>query len=61
MNNIMTRVVYIFDKTEGLEELRVLADRIEQKDGWILAIWKDHVIGGVKEEHLKTFYLDVVV
>lgn len=61
MNNIMTRVVYIFDKTEGLEELRVLADRIEQQNGWILAIWKDHVIGGVKEEHLKAFYLDVVV
>lgn len=61
MNNIMTRVVYIFDKTEGFEELRVLADRIEQKNGWILAIWKDHVIGGVKEEHLKAFYLDIVV
>lgn len=59
MECVMTRVVYIFNTGE-LEELRVLADRIEQKNGWVLAIWKDHVIGGVKEEYLKAFCLEAV-
>lgn len=56
----MTRVVYVFDNTEGQTELRVLADSIEQRSGWVLAIWKNHIIGGVKEEYLKAFYLELV-
>lgn len=49
--------VYIFNNTEGITELKVLADSIEQRNGWVLALWKNEVIGGVKEEYLKAFYL----
>lgn len=49
--------VYIFNNTEGITELKVLADGIEQRNGWVLALWKNEVIGGVKEEYLKAFYL----
>lgn len=49
--------VYIFNNTEGITELQVLADSIEQRNGWVLALWKNEVIGGVKEEYLKAFYL----
>ena len=51
--------VYVFDTDEGITELKVLADSIEQRNGWILALWHNHVIGGVKEEYLKAFYLKV--
>ena len=60
MEDIMSRVVYVFNNTEGQTELRVLADSIEQRNGWVLAIWKNQIIGGVKEEHLKAFCLEVV-
>lgn len=53
------RLVYLFDTTEGLAELRVLADSVEQRNGWVLAVWNNQVIGGAKEEHLKAFYMDV--
>jgi hypothetical protein len=53
------RLVYLFDTTEGLSELRVLADSVEQRNGWVLAVWNNQVIGGVKAEHLKAFYMDV--
>lgn len=53
------RLVYLFDTTEGMAELRVLADSVEQRNGWVLAVWNNQVIGGVKEEHLKAFYMDV--
>lgn len=52
------RLVYVFDTTEGLTELRVLADSVEQRNGWVLAIWRNQVTGGVKKEHLKAFYLE---
>ena len=52
------RLVYVFDTTEGLTELRVLADSVEQRNGWVFAIWRNQVTGGVKEEHLKAFYLE---
>lgn len=51
--------VYVFDTDEGITELKVLADSIEQRNGWILALWHNQVIGGVKEEYLKAFYLKV--
>ena len=60
MEDIMTRVVYVFNNTEGQTELRLMADSIEQRNGWVLAIWKNQIIGGVKEEYLKAFYLEVV-
>ena len=50
-------VVYVFNNTEGVTELKVVANNIEQKNGWILALWENMVVGGVKEEHLKAFYL----
>lgn len=49
--------VYVFDTDEGVTELKVLADSIEQRNGWVLALWRNQVIGGVKEECLKAFYL----
>lgn len=59
MEDKILRLVYVFDTTEGLTELRVLADSVEQRNGWILAICHNQVTGGVKEEHLKAFYLEV--
>ena len=50
-------VVYIFNNTEGITELIVSADSIEQRNGWVLALWNNQVVGGAKEEHLKAFYL----
>lgn len=52
-------IVYVFNNTEGLTELRILADSIEQRNGWVLAFWRNQMVGGVKEEHLKAFYLKV--
>ena len=52
-------IVYVFNNTEGLTELRILADSIEQRNGWVLAFWRNQMVGGVKEEHLKAFYLEV--
>lgn len=57
MGNTILEAVYVFNNTEGITELRVPADSIEQRNGWILAIWNDKVIGGVKEEYLRAFYL----
>ena len=58
MEDKALRLVYVFDTTEGLTELIVLADSVEQRNGWVLAIWCNQVVGGVKEEHLKAFYLE---
>ena len=58
MENNKLHVVYVFDATDGTAELRVLADSVEQRNGWVLAIWRNQVIGGVKEEYLKAFYLE---
>lgn len=52
-------IVYVFNNTEGLTELRILADSIEQRNGWVLAFYNNQMVGGVKEEHLKAFYLEV--
>lgn len=57
MGNTILEAVYVFNNTEGITELRVPADDFEQRNGWILALWNDKVIGGVKEEYLKAFYL----
>lgn len=57
MENTILEAVYVFNNTEGITELRVLADDIEQRNGWVLAFWNDKVVGGVKEEYLKAFYL----
>lgn len=52
-------VVFIFDCTKGNVELRLVADSIEQINGWVLALYHNHLVGGVKEEHLKAFYLEI--
>lgn len=57
MGNMILEAVYLFNNAEGVTELRVLADGIEQRNGWVLALWNDKVVGGVKEEYLRTFYL----
>ena len=56
-NEILLEAVYVFSNTEGITELRVVANDIEQRSGWILALWDGKVVGGVKEEYLKAFYL----
>ena len=56
-NEILLEAVYVFSNTEGITELRVLANDIEQRSGWVLALWDGKVVGGVKEEYLKAFYL----
>lgn len=61
MEENITRVVYILNNTEGCTELQVFADSVEHRGGWVLAIWHNQVMGGVKEEHLKAFYLEPVV
>ena len=65
MENKISRVVYILDTPEyildtpeRITELRVVADSVEQKDDWVLAIWNNNVVGGVKMAHLKAFYLE---
>lgn len=57
MGNDLFNAVYLFNNTEGTTELRVLADSIEQRNGWVIALWNDKVIAGAKEEYLKAFYL----
>ena len=52
-------VAYIFNNTEGITELAVPANNIEQRNGWVLALYGDKINGGVKEEYLKAFYLRV--
>ena len=59
MGNILLKAVYLFNNTEGVTELKILADSIEQRNGWVLAIWNDRVVAGVKGEYLKAFYLEI--
>jgi hypothetical protein len=58
MKNNILNVVYVFNTTEGITELKIFADSIEQRNGWVLAMWQNQVVGGVKEEYLKAFYLE---
>lgn len=58
MEDKALRIVYVFNSTKGYTELRMLADSVEQRNGWILALWNNQVISGVKEEYLKAFYLE---
>ena len=53
------KIVYVFNTDKGITELRIVANSIEQRNGWVLALWEDKVVGGVKEEYLKAFYLEV--
>lgn len=50
-------VIFVFNNEKGSVELRLVADSIEQRNGWVLALYRNHLVGGVKEEHLKAFYL----
>ena len=59
MENNMLRAVFILNDTEGVTEFNVPAESIEHGDGWVLALWNNKVVGGVKEECLKAFYLEV--
>ena len=56
--NEKLRVVYILDTPTGITKFKVVADSVEQRNGWVLAIWRDNVVGGVKTEFLKAFYLE---
>ena len=57
MDDNILEVAYIFNNTEGITELAVPANNIEQRNGWVLALYDDKVLGGVKEEYLKGFYI----
>lgn len=56
---VPVHITYMFNNTDGLTELSVLANHVEQKNGWILAYWDGVIVCGVKEEYLKGFYLKV--
>lgn len=60
MGNKLLNAIFVFNNTEGITELKILADNIEQRNGWVLALWNDMVVGGVKEEYLKAFYLEPI-
>lgn len=57
MENNILEAVYIFDNAEGMTELRVPSNKIEQRNGWVLALYDKIVVAGVKEEYLKAFCL----
>lgn len=57
MENTILKAVFVFNNSEGITELKIPADGIEQRNGWVLAVWQNAVVGGVKEEYLKAFYL----
>lgn len=59
MGNKLLDAVFVFNDAKGIDELRILADSIEQRNGWVLAIWNDRVVAGAKEEYLKAFYLAI--
>lgn len=59
MEDRVFHVVFVFNDKEGITELKVPANNIEQRNSWVLALWEDKVVGGVKEEHLKAFYLEL--
>lgn len=52
-------LVFIFNDTKKFSEMKIPADSIVQKDGWVFASYKNNIVGGAKEEHLKAFYLGV--
>ena len=58
MEDKILYAVFMFNNKEGMTELRVPADSIEQRNGWVLALWNDKVVGGAKEEYLKAFCLE---
>ena len=58
MENI-TNIVYMFKDTDWMSELRILADSVEQRNGWVLALWHGQIMCGIKEEYLKAFFLEV--
>lgn len=60
MGNKLLNAIFVFNNTEGITELKILADNIEQRNGWVLALSNDMVVGGVKEEYLKAFYLEPI-
>ena len=57
VENTTLDAIFLFNNTEGITELRVPANGIEQRNGWVLALWNSMVVGGAKEEYLKAFHL----
>ena len=59
MEDKVFHAVFVFNDKEGIAELKVPANNIEQRNSWVLALWEDKIVGGAKEEHLKAFYLEL--
>ena len=57
MEDNVLEAVFVFNNSNGIDELRLLANNVEHRSGYVLAIWNDKVVGGVKEEYLRCFYL----
>lgn len=57
MENVKLDAVFIFKNTEGITELRIPAHDIEQRNGWLLALWNKKMVGCVREEYIKACYL----
>lgn len=58
MEDKLFHAVFMFNDKDGITELRIPANNIEQRSGWVLALYNEKVIGGVKEEYLKAFCLE---
>lgn len=57
MESAIFEAVYVFNDADGVTKIKVGANSIEQINGWVLAMLDGKVIGGVKEEYLRAFYL----
>ena len=58
MKNNILNAVFILNDTEGMTGLKVPAQGIEERNGWVIALWENQMTCGVKAEHLKAFYLE---
>lgn len=58
----MLEAVYLFSntETEGPTEIRVVANAIELRNGWILSFWNGTMVASAKAECLKACYLEEV-
>lgn len=57
MEKAIFEAIYIFNDADGVTKIKIPVTNIKQINGWILAMFDGSVVGGVKEEYLRAFYL----
>ena len=57
MEKTIFEAVYLFNDADGVAKIKVPVTSIKQINGWVLAMFDGNVVGGVKEEYLRAFYL----